>query len=68
MTTALTYPPAQDLVDDLFGDGPRHDDARAAKHNRNDARVRRVAVIRPSGSHFELVPARALTSAVTFGG
>jgi hypothetical protein len=59
MTTALTYPAAQALINDLFGDGPRHDDARGAKHSRNDARVRRVAVIRPSGSHFELVPAGA---------
>jgi hypothetical protein len=60
MTTALTYPAAQELSNDLLSDRPRHDHlARGAKHSHNDTRVRRVAIIRPSGSHFHLMPAGA---------
>jgi len=60
MTTALTHPAAQKLINDLLVDGPRHNLARGGTHSRKDARVRRVAIIRPSGSHFHLMPAGAI--------
>lgn len=50
MTTTLTYIKAQQHTNDLL---------REAQRRRRHVEVRRVAVIRPAGAHFELQPLRA---------
>jgi hypothetical protein len=50
MTTTLNYIKDQQQTSDLLREGQRH---------RQRREVRRMAVIRPAGSHFKLLPARA---------
>jgi hypothetical protein len=50
MTTTLTYIKAQEHTNELL---------REAQHRRRHVEVRRVAVIRPEGTHFKLQPLRA---------
>jgi hypothetical protein len=50
MTTTMTYIKAQEQTNDLL---------REAQRDRRHVEVRRVAVIRPAGSHFKLLPIRA---------
>ena len=50
MTTTLTYIKAQEHTNDLEREAHRH---------RGCGEVRRMAVIRPAGSHFKLLPVRA---------
>jgi hypothetical protein len=72
MSTTITYLAAQEHVNDLHRDAQRrnqlreaqhHDPLRELQHNRDHVKVRRVAVIRPAGSHFTLMPTRALLDA-----
>jgi hypothetical protein len=50
MTTTLT---------DLKAEEHTNDRLREAQHRRRHVEVRRVAVIRPAGTHFKLRPIRA---------
>jgi hypothetical protein len=50
VTTTLNYIKARDHPDHLLCEAQRH---------RRQLKVRRVAVIRPAGSHFKLLPIRA---------
>ena len=54
MTRALTKVQARRQGDDL----PRY-----AKRERRDVEIRRVAVVRPGGEHFKLLPLRASLAA-----
>jgi ABC-type uncharacterized transport system fused permease/ATPase subunit len=69
MDTSITYLAVQERVNDLHREAQRSSQLRDAQHdevlgrlqhNRARVKVRRVAVIRPAGSHFALMPARAL--------
>lgn len=64
MSTAITHLAAQERVNDLNRDAHRpgrlqaRDLRREAESRRDDVKLRRVAVIRPAGAHFALVPSR----------
>jgi hypothetical protein len=67
MSTTITYLAAQEQVNDLRREAQRPNQLREAQHhdllrevqkNRDHVKVRRVAVIRPAGAHFALMPTR----------
>jgi hypothetical protein len=60
MDTSITYLAAQERVNDMHREAQHDEVLGRLQHNRARVKVRRVAVIRPAGSHFALMPARAL--------
>jgi hypothetical protein len=72
MSTTITYLAAQEHVNDLrreaqrpnqLGEARHHDLLHEVQNNLDHVKVRRVAVIRPAGSHFALMPTRGLLDA-----
>jgi hypothetical protein len=65
MSTSITFLAAQEHVNHLrrkaqrpnqLREAQHHDLIREVRHNHDHVMVRRVAVIRPAGSHFAVMP------------
>jgi hypothetical protein len=56
MDPNITHLAAQEHINDLRREAHQHDQLREAQQHRHHGAVRRVAVIRPAGSHFKLMP------------
>jgi hypothetical protein len=56
MTTSITYLAAEEHVNDLRREARRRNQLREPQHHRDHVKIRRLAVIRPAGSHFALMP------------
>jgi hypothetical protein len=63
MRTTITHLTAQEHINDLVREARHHDLRREPQQRRQHVGVRRVAVIVPAGSHFKLLPIRALPAA-----
>jgi hypothetical protein len=55
MRTNITYLAAQEHVNDLRREAEHRDPLREVHRDRDHVKIRRLAVIRPSGSHFTLM-------------
>jgi hypothetical protein len=63
MSTPITYLAAQEHARDLRREAQSANQLSEVQNNPDQVKVRRVAVIRPAGSHFALVPTRRLVDA-----
>jgi hypothetical protein len=57
MSTTITHLAVQEHVNELLREARRHSAPRERQQHRRHVKVRRVAVIRPEGSHFRVLTA-----------